>query len=211
MTAHKQIERPDTKDSRHADLVRALTKPGADILKHLTPERADAIHMAIGVAGEAGELLDGVRALQIHRPISSRNSLSVAQQAAMVNVIEELGDIEFYLEGLRSRYGVQRIDLVRSVRMECPVLDAVAGIVVASAALLDTVKKEVIYNKPINLASLADYMGDLEGHLAELRESLCISRSETLDEVWNKLGKRYASGSYSDQQAQQRLDKQTTE
>jgi len=40
------------------DMVKGLVKPGQDILNNMTAERAHAAHMAIGVSGEAGELLD---------------------------------------------------------------------------------------------------------------------------------------------------------
>jgi hypothetical protein len=49
-------------------MVAKLAKEGNDILKEMTPEQAHLIHMAIGVAGEAGELLDAML---------SRNMLSI--------------------------------------------------------------------------------------------------------------------------------------
>lgn len=80
----------------HPEMVRALRKDGAKILASLTGEDADLIHMAMGIAGEAGELLDAVKkATMYHQPID------------MENVIEELGDLEFFMEGLRQ---ILRID-----------------------------------------------------------------------------------------------------
>jgi NTP pyrophosphatase (non-canonical NTP hydrolase) len=53
--------------------------------------------MATGVAGEAGELLDAVKKAAIYcKPVD------------IDNVIEELGDLEFYMEGLRQRFGLTR-------------------------------------------------------------------------------------------------------
>jgi len=110
-------------------MVSDLVKPGLDIIQGLSPAKANALHMAVGVAGEAGELLDGIKKYVIYgKPLDQ------------TNIIEELGDLEFYMEGLRAELG--------------------------------------------------------------------ISRNETL--VANKhklLGKRYASGKYSDQQAIERADK----
>ena len=81
----------------HAQLVTTLKKPGADILAKLTPQQADLIHMAIGVAGESGELLDAVKKFAIYqKPID------------MENIIEELGDIEFFLEGIRQILSIMR-------------------------------------------------------------------------------------------------------
>ena len=39
----------------HKKLVFELAKPGKDIVDELTPMQAFALHMAIGVSGEAGE------------------------------------------------------------------------------------------------------------------------------------------------------------
>jgi NTP pyrophosphatase (non-canonical NTP hydrolase) len=81
----------------YSDMVSALVKPGKDVVASLTPEMADAWHMATGVAGEAGELLDAVKKAAIYcKPID------------IDNVIEELGDLEFYMEGLRQRFGLTR-------------------------------------------------------------------------------------------------------
>lgn len=84
-------------NTRHAELVAALAKPGADIVASLTPESAHALHMAVGVSGEAGELLDAVKKYAIYvKPVDREN------------VVEEMGDIEFYLQGLRSGLGITR-------------------------------------------------------------------------------------------------------
>jgi NTP pyrophosphatase (non-canonical NTP hydrolase) len=53
--------------------------------------------MGIGVAGEAGELLDAIKKATIYRMPIDRE-----------NVVEELGDIEFFLEGIRQQVGITR-------------------------------------------------------------------------------------------------------
>lgn len=78
-------------------MVAALAKPGQDIIDSLTPDKADLLHMAVGVAGEAGELLDAVKKHVIYnKPIDRQN------------VIEELGDMEFYMERIRQLVGITR-------------------------------------------------------------------------------------------------------
>lgn len=110
-------------------MVKALSKDGAQIKEDLTPQDAELLHMAVGVSGEAGELLDAIKRATIYRkPID------------MENVIEELGDLEFYME--------------------------------------------------------------------RIRQILDISREQTLQANIRKLGKRYAAGMYSDEQANQRADKE---
>ena len=69
----------------HKKLVFELAKPGQDIVDELTPMQAFALHMAIGVSGEAGELLDTIKKFAIYqKPLD------------FTNLVEELGDIEFY-------------------------------------------------------------------------------------------------------------------
>lgn len=81
----------------HADMVRRLKKPGDALLAQATPERLDLWHMATGVATEAGELLDAVKRLACYNKSIDR-----------VNVIEELGDLEFYMEGIRQILNIGR-------------------------------------------------------------------------------------------------------
>ena len=81
----------------HSNMVRALRKPGTLLIEQLTPAKADLQHMAIGVAGEAGELLDAVKKHTVYN-----------KDLDLLNVIEELGDMEFYLEGVRQNTGITR-------------------------------------------------------------------------------------------------------
>lgn len=82
---------------KHIEMVTAINKPGEEILKELTPKDAGLIHMVIGICGEAGELLDAVKKFTIYRKPLDRE-----------NVIEELGDLEFYMEGLRQELTISR-------------------------------------------------------------------------------------------------------
>lgn len=112
----------------YEQFVVGLMKAGEEILSSLTPEKAEMMHMAAGVSGEAGELLDAIK-----KHVFYNKALDLE------NTIEELGDLEFYMQGLRS--------------------------------LLD------------------------------------ISRDEVLQHNYNKLSKRYHKGTYSDEQAIRREDK----
>ena len=112
----------------HPELVKALAKPGADIVATLTAEDAHSLHMVVGIAGEAGELLDAIKKAVIYRKPLDRD-----------NVVEEIADIRFYLAGLMN--------------------------------------------------------------------ALNISEAELFAQEERKLGARYASGGYSDKEAQERADK----
>ena len=87
----------------HHELVSQLAKPGQEIIDELTPIQAYALHMAIGVSGEAGELLDAIKKFAIYqKPLD------------FTNLIEELGDIEFYLEGIRQAFSLDREDILKA-------------------------------------------------------------------------------------------------
>lgn len=81
----------------HPELVAMLAKPGAVIRDEMTPISAHLLHMVIGIAGEAGELLDAIKKGTIYQKPLDHN-----------NIIEELGDIEFYMQGLRAKLGITR-------------------------------------------------------------------------------------------------------
>ena len=81
----------------HADMVATLAKPGETIAAELTGNDAHLLHMAVGVSGEAGELLDAIKKGAVYRKPYDRE-----------NIVEELGDIEFYLEGLRQGLNITR-------------------------------------------------------------------------------------------------------
>lgn len=83
------------------DMVAALIKPGYDIQLTLTPETINMWHLATGIGGEAGELLDAIKKHVIYNKPLDR-----------VNVIEELGDLMFYMEGLMQAVGVTRDEVI---------------------------------------------------------------------------------------------------
>jgi NTP pyrophosphatase (non-canonical NTP hydrolase) len=85
----------------HANLVERLSKPGPRIILDLTPKTAHLLHMIVGLAGEVGELLDTIKKHSIY-----------CKDLDLDNVIEELGDIEFYLEGIRATLGIERDETI---------------------------------------------------------------------------------------------------
>ena len=81
----------------YSELVASLSKPGAEIIAELAPKKASALHMAVGVSGESGELLDAIKKWVMY-----------GQPLDVENIVEELGDLEFYMEGLRAELGLSR-------------------------------------------------------------------------------------------------------
>ncbi|MEG0198583.1 MAG: nucleoside triphosphate pyrophosphohydrolase family protein [Acinetobacter sp.] len=119
-------------ESKYDEMTSALSKSGSAIIKELNPTKADLLHMAVGVAGEAGELLDAV-------------------------------------------------------------------------------KKATIYNKPIDHENTIEELGDLEFYMSRIRQIIGVTRDEVLEHNYKKLSKRYALGKYSNEQAQDRADKEDAE
>lgn len=81
------------------------------------------MHAAAGISGEAGELLDAIKKVWVYgKPID------------IANIIEELGDMEFYMQALRTRLGLFRDDTIeanmRKLRKRYP------GVVYTDAAAI---------------------------------------------------------------------------
>jgi NTP pyrophosphatase (non-canonical NTP hydrolase) len=86
-----------SEDIKFEDMVKSLVKPGKSILESLTPEKADILHMGFGLTGEVGELIDALKRYVIYEKDLDRD-----------NVVEELGDIEFFLEHIRQLLNISR-------------------------------------------------------------------------------------------------------
>ncbi len=188
----------------HADMVKVLAKSGDTIADELTGENAHLLHMAVGISGEAAELLAAFETpAETGAPID------------MENVLEELGDLEFYIEGLRQGLGVTRKtirDTFPSV-MLAPNGDHDSGwfavkISIRSGEILDLIKKVVVYQKDVELDKIVKELSSLETVLDALRDSCDITHEECLEANIAKLGKRYEGFKYSDSAAQTRADKQ---
>ncbi len=92
-----------TVEERHSDMVNVLMKSGEVIKDSLTPTDCDLIHCILGISGEAGELLDQIKKHTIYRKDLDRN-----------NIIEELGDLEFYMERIRTTLGLTREETLQA-------------------------------------------------------------------------------------------------
>lgn len=93
----KTIMDKEKLQAEHREMVKALAKDGNEILKQQHYLSCHLIHMVLGISGEAGELLDTIKKYAIY-----------GKDLDKENVIEELGDLEFYMEGLRSQLGITR-------------------------------------------------------------------------------------------------------
>lgn len=62
--------------------------------KVLATPTEDMLHAAVGISGEAGELLDAVKKVWVYN-----------KPADLVNIKEELGDLCFYMQMLCNQFG----------------------------------------------------------------------------------------------------------
>lgn len=89
----------------YEQFVQSIVKPGHDILVQLTPLQASMLHMAVGISGEAGELLDAIKKHAIYQ-----------KELDFANVKEEAGDILFYLTGLLNDVGITLNECIEANR-----------------------------------------------------------------------------------------------
>lgn len=78
---------PADETVRYDMFVYGLLKPQTEQLMKL--------HCALGVCGEAGELADAIKKEQIYGKSEDRE-----------NIIEELGDLAFYMQGVMNQYQI---------------------------------------------------------------------------------------------------------
>lgn len=86
----------------HAKMVEVLVKSPATIHEELTPSDCNLIHSVLGISGEAGELLDAIKKATIYRKELDR-----------ANIVEELGDLEFYMEQIRQELFITREETLK--------------------------------------------------------------------------------------------------
>ena len=82
------------------------------------------------------------------------------------------------------------------------------GVAGESGELVDAIKKHVIYGKDLDIENVIEELGDLEFYIKGIMQTLMISRDQILVTNVSKLTKRYSTGTYSNEQAQTRADKQ---
>lgn len=87
----------------YAKFVHARTKSGVDIQGDITPFKLELLHAAIGVSTEAGELADVIKKHCIYtKPLD------------VINVIEELGDVMFYMQAIKNSLALEDEDIIKA-------------------------------------------------------------------------------------------------
>jgi hypothetical protein len=157
------------------------------------------LHACVGVAGETGEL----------RQASSRPNLK-----------EECGDTEFYIEAawqmVTNPVKADRLQMVEDFQhiamsdirgMYVTFGNVLDNIHSLGADILDHAKKVWAYEDGNRDEKIGPLLCLLEYNLLRLYEFIGTTRSEIKAENMAKLAKRYATSSYSNEQALARADK----
>lgn len=148
-----------------------------------------AIHAAIGVCGEVGELIEA-------------QYLKDPADGSIAPVKEEGGDLEFYLQAIRNHYNVSRSSVAsfQQSRISKPTYEEL--LVIAAGELADAIKREYIYGKPRDLRAICAALAWIDNITPML-----YRRDEVIQLNAEKLSQRYVGLKYTDAAAIARADK----
>lgn len=101
-----EYENKELLETKHANMVNRLAKDPFHIIDEMTDTKADLWHQVPALVGEAAELMDIVKKFAMYNKPWTKEQQDHA--------IEELGDIEFYLERIRQILEVTREETLRA-------------------------------------------------------------------------------------------------
>lgn len=86
-------------------------------------------------------------------------------------------------------------------------LHCALGVCGEAGELADAIKKEIIYEKPLDIQNVNEECGDLLFYLQATMLQYNLTWDEVITHNYTKLSKRYAGLVYTDKAAQDRADK----
>ena len=86
-------------------------------------------------------------------------------------------------------------------------MHAALGVCGEAGELADAIKKQIVYNKPIDRDNIVEEIGDLFFYVQKVMSLYKIDYQEVYQANADKLSKRYVGLKYSDCAAQERADK----
>ena len=190
----------------HKKMVLRLKKPGEAILKSLTPEKCDFVHMGACLAGEAAEVYDALKS------------------GAKADVIEECGDWEFYWTAEMERMQISRTGLCTKT-LRTP-LDHSIELMRLGGHYWDVIKRIVVYQKDMGvpdkkfdgktlMEAAKELLCEMEENMNSIYFLTMLNLDGILEANYYKLVDadkgRYGAEGYTDAAAQERRDKLTNE
>jgi len=191
-------KQPTLNGLSHPEMVKRLAKNATQIAEEIIDRENrdqlfDLLHASIGFAGEVCELQEGAVTLST---------------SADDNLVEELGDIEFYLELLRQCLNI-KVEAVTEERV-CnymsfrSLLDELSEL---SGDMLDATKKCFIYNQEIDMTRFVIALTKTNLCLSLIYKNKNITREDVLEANLKKLDKRYPGFNFTNEAAKARKDK----
>lgn len=183
----------------HKQMVLRLKKPGEVIRQTMTATDCDLVHMGGCLMGEASELYEAM----------------TSKESTANDILEELGDFEFYWVACAELLGLNRQNpnLQEEESFDVPESTSKAAVrlMVLGGQFWDVVKRNVVYRKPMEKQKAILILRETEELLAYIEIKYKFTLEQVLQANYTKLADkdkgRYASGTYSDEQAQARRDK----
>lgn len=178
----------------HDKVVRELSKDGQFIINDLYPAAAHAWHMATGICGEIGELLEALQT-----PNSAEN------------IVEEMGDMEFFFMGACQAAFIDKEVKPKDYKGAIDQYD-MCRLVIAGADVLDAAKRVAVYNDSTKWDLLRDKLRVFRTHMDRAYAVLQgVSYEMAVEANMIKLvtgpKARYKGGKFSNAAAQERADK----
>lgn len=172
-------------------MVLALQKSGADILTTLTPEKCNLWHHATGFAGEIFEV-----------------TLAINNNDGK-NLVEEVGDTTFYLEGILLANGLPSVEEILKDQSDETI--GSLNLLQESDLLFDSLKKHLIYGKDIDgdliQSAIQRILVRLELALTKFDSSIEHAIEANKQKLVLGENARYPELAYSDKDALERKDK----
>lgn len=132
-------------DCEYSVFVQRLAKDPNLVLQGLTPEKVNLLHAAMGLASEAGEIIDEIKKHVFY-------GLELNETA----LVKEMGDAEWYMQLLRNTIGVGRQFVVDRNIKKLKDRHPNGFTTESAAAKIDELKPESEANKELQLLSEAE-------------------------------------------------------
>lgn len=203
---------PEVKDidvSKYPDFVDSLFKKRGS-------ENLDVEHAVMGIMTEATELLGGV--VNLEKSLSNNSNEDNIENLS--NIVEELGDLHFYIQALLKGDNFQRLE-ERDLYLLWDMVPAggnvisiskslVSDVVCESGDMLDIVKKHTMYGKDLDVKKLQFHGQVVRNAVKLISVNMRIATEIVIKQNMFKLSERYPAGIYKDSDAIERKDKNYT-
>ena len=172
------------------DVITLFKEQVKTLIKPLPTTDENLSHIILGLLGESGEFADCIKKAKIYNKLLD-----------VENLIEESGDILFYLEACKLFIPTSQDGTATLVAPISP--DPLVNNAISLGILVNDFIQHIIENRQFPIPLEIAILKNISSSLNLVGTTLDVALQHNLD----KLSKRYSSGSYSDEQAQARADK----